>query len=64
MQLILTKFNTGVKPEVLNFEGNEGAQLLAIIAANDHIELGGWITLEFNNKCYFFERKIDFKKVH
>lgn len=57
--MILTKFSDNLPNETIEFNGNEGASLLCWIAANDHINTGGWVTIDLNNTCYFFDKRIE-----
>lgn len=57
LTLTLTKFGAD-KPVVSTYEGNEGAALLAMMEADEHIRSGGWCLLEKDNVAHFLSKPL------
>jgi hypothetical protein len=56
--LTLTKFSEGKAPIDSIYDGNEGAHLMALFDADEHINNGGWCMLDDGHVAQFLDRPI------
>ena len=58
MKIKLTLFTDKAPPTVKELEGNEGAMLLILIDANEHIKAGGWALIDTGRTACMYTREI------
>ena len=58
MKLTLTKFKDGQETTIEIYEGDAGANLMALIDADEHIKKGGWCMLDNGNVAQMIERPV------
>ena len=58
LKIELTLFRDGHKPETRTYEGNEGAALMALMDADDHIQAGHWCMLDNGRSANMLTRRL------
>ena len=57
--ILLTKFNdNGNKPTTVEYGDALGSMFLVWIDANEHINNGGFVTIDVNNTTTFYDKPI------